>query len=716
MAGSSAEQKTPRNEGSEGLLGSFDKEIFKPRYQRNNKRGGLKNLRCFPSCGFRHKERGFCGRSVVAEVSRPKGESGNTLYCWAEFVKCGPPVGLKVGERSSLSELVKKERSKDEPTKPWVKGERLTEKCTDLVAVFEFNKDRRGWHYGWASNKHTCNAEHCLQGYVLQTVSPGSDEVVCRAVFQSPRFMLFCRRRRRFTMVPSAPVAAPLKRQRVIKDENSANEKLREESPGKKQRVAKTMRFGRSGKFKVGDVDVIRMDAIMRKLGSIMATMQNNDKDNLAQTNLSAEFDKDLNQTPNGDSEIFTGDTVDLLATMPDLLGDDSLAVFGDADLGDMKLGLDVDIKVERKPVENGRKEANSGVGNRSIGEQMLDDVAKYLLAETSFKRAVEELGSQSRTGSPDYPKFLRVAQEHLEAYRRSRNISIAEFDQVFAFKNQVSNSTDKTGRSVRTKDNLDPLDFVDSLDIGNSGNATNRGFLGSALNAITSLVSSGNDATQTQTEPAPASSLIDFGAPLAFEDTNIEDVFNTSDAESLPSHMEPVADGPQFFYATNSMRVPNISGQWRRTPESEMKMQEMRSKSGTPWVLSKMFEFMESRFEIEQRGLELLCRLKRKWISNTTLTFILDGEEHEWGIKLPAPFSQLSQGWTYRAWVDDNKIVLTHTIGDQRLVRVNWVNDSRSILYSTVILEVEDPDAHSFKELSRCNQEAVAERFISQI
>jgi len=38
-----------------GVSGGFEMSIFKTRYQRNNKRGGLKNLRCFPSCGFRHK-------------------------------------------------------------------------------------------------------------------------------------------------------------------------------------------------------------------------------------------------------------------------------------------------------------------------------------------------------------------------------------------------------------------------------------------------------------------------------------------------------------------------------------------------------------------------------------------------------------------------------------------------------------------------------------
>ena len=38
-------------------------ELFQARYQRNNKRGGLKNLRCFPTCAAMHREVSFFGRS-----------------------------------------------------------------------------------------------------------------------------------------------------------------------------------------------------------------------------------------------------------------------------------------------------------------------------------------------------------------------------------------------------------------------------------------------------------------------------------------------------------------------------------------------------------------------------------------------------------------------------------------------------------------------------
>ena len=38
-------------------------------YQRNNKSGGRKNLRCFPSChDIGHRRSGFCGGNLVAHV------------------------------------------------------------------------------------------------------------------------------------------------------------------------------------------------------------------------------------------------------------------------------------------------------------------------------------------------------------------------------------------------------------------------------------------------------------------------------------------------------------------------------------------------------------------------------------------------------------------------------------------------------------------------
>ena len=42
---------------------------FASRYQRNNKRSGIKNLRCFPRCSYPHRSQGFCGQPVVVRFT-----------------------------------------------------------------------------------------------------------------------------------------------------------------------------------------------------------------------------------------------------------------------------------------------------------------------------------------------------------------------------------------------------------------------------------------------------------------------------------------------------------------------------------------------------------------------------------------------------------------------------------------------------------------------
>ena len=88
---------------------------------------------------------------------------------------------ILVGNKFSMNIAILKERTRDEPLKPWIKGDVDTDRTSQTSIVFEFNKERRGWHYGWASNKHTCNVEHCLQCYVFELIEP-PDTMVCRSV------------------------------------------------------------------------------------------------------------------------------------------------------------------------------------------------------------------------------------------------------------------------------------------------------------------------------------------------------------------------------------------------------------------------------------------------------------------------------------------------------------------------------------------------------
>ena len=150
---------------------------------------------------------------VIAVSHDPK----LNLTSFAEFVPIIEKgnAGLKLEEEVNLNKALEICRDKLNPTKPWIEGEvldQVEQSDGKVLTRFAFNRDKKGWHYGWASNKHTCNASHALQAYIMQKKDPNT--LVVKGVYQSPTFTLFCRRRRRFSMVPSAPVAPPASKKR----------------------------------------------------------------------------------------------------------------------------------------------------------------------------------------------------------------------------------------------------------------------------------------------------------------------------------------------------------------------------------------------------------------------------------------------------------------------------------------------------------------------
>jgi hypothetical protein len=787
------------------LRGSFETKIFKGRYQRNNKRGGLKNLRCFPSCGFRHKESGFCGRSVEVEVDHPSGLSTSGFRMWVEFVRRNDSPSFAPGERVPLQRLQQMERSKEEPIKPLVRGERLDEKCTDTVSAFEFNKERRGWHYGWASNKHTCNAEHALQCYVFQPTADPS-QLLCRLVFQSPTFMLFCRRRRRFTLAPSAPNATPSRRgQKKAATAEDGEEDGEEEEEGdgeeeeeeeedeeeagppakpkaepkakakataaskgkaaagaaepevaaaaagkataktkavtvKRERpdsgagspappskraagdghgpspVQPTVVVSAAGRKRqlgsgaagagaagagAGTGDTSKMEGVMRRVAVIMNLLAQQDSttgssngyggswaENGAQggaARLAGSLMQDMPEFLGGAGGDL--DMVNLLSQWGDTASFSGSVGFGDDDFGPLTDDAPPPPPelAEHHQQEHQLHELPSL--KRTTSEAMMDDVAKYMRNESGFERALEQLRTKSRSGAPNTFGFLKLVQEHLDSYRRSRNISRTEFDRVF------------NKAAAKLTPGQFPMAAVTA--------ATSVSAAAAQRNAASAASAAARPAPPERSSGGLLSSA--FGALSSLVGAGASSAAGSA-ASIAARRREEVAALPLTLTAPGGVVIPNIQGHWKQTQEAENAMQELRYKMGTPWILSKMFEFMEHRFEIEVNAgeCEMVTRLSRKWISNTTMRFTLDGESHHWGISLPAPFSQLSQGWSYRAWVQENKIVLIHTIGDQQLTRVHWLSRDRAKLHSTVVLEVLEQGR--WVEMGRCQQDAERE------
>jgi hypothetical protein len=121
-------------------------ETFSGKYQRNNKRGGLKNLRCFPTCAAMHRERGFCGRPVTLGIKLPiPNLTLMDLACFAVFVPTShdelPKSAKSVGDVIGLTEALALVRDKDNPTRPWVDGSIVENSNGNRVQIV-FNKEK----------------------------------------------------------------------------------------------------------------------------------------------------------------------------------------------------------------------------------------------------------------------------------------------------------------------------------------------------------------------------------------------------------------------------------------------------------------------------------------------------------------------------------------------------------------------------------------------
>mmetsp|Transcript_13069 Transcript_13069/g.15864 ORF Transcript_13069/g.15864 Transcript_13069/m.15864 type:complete len:384 (-) Transcript_13069:1485-2636(-) len=249
------------------MFGVFIPDRFQARYQRNNKRGGLKNLRCFPECGLQHKERGFCGRPVITRIYHNDGDL--KPFCWARFIPLESPQSFEVGQVIHTNSILSQERSKKNPLLPWIRGKILTtsdaspfiEEAKIASLKFQskaaeqglgqhfdiaFNTELNGWHYGYASNKHSCNSMHCFEVAVFEMQkgfddinNPESNESIrstgvsksslkCRVIYRSTPFQLFCRRRRRFTLQPTAPTFFEDKKGKIVSSEHFGEKGLHE--------------------------------------------------------------------------------------------------------------------------------------------------------------------------------------------------------------------------------------------------------------------------------------------------------------------------------------------------------------------------------------------------------------------------------------------------------------------------------------------------------
>ncbi|TMW65119.1 hypothetical protein Poli38472_009286 [Pythium oligandrum] len=193
-------------------------QLFQPRYQRNNKKGGQKNLRCFPCCrNGRHVSSGFCGDSIRVHVAVSRiTEYGGVKICpiatsqpavlaYARFLNLegafdpavsGPEVFP--GQTIQKYELTQYVRDKDHPLNPLFPGilRGAAMESSLQSAIFEFNAECKAWHYGWTAPRGQglsgSDAQHVLE---ILFMKPVGTYLFCLERLRSDAFSIYSSRR-----------------------------------------------------------------------------------------------------------------------------------------------------------------------------------------------------------------------------------------------------------------------------------------------------------------------------------------------------------------------------------------------------------------------------------------------------------------------------------------------------------------------------------------
>ncbi|KDO30517.1 hypothetical protein SPRG_04418 [Saprolegnia parasitica CBS 223.65] len=173
---------------------SFDEAtVIRRCYQRNNRKGGQKNLRCFPNCcqGV-HASTGYCGGPIVVHLTHPVLKKGADYMLFAEFcpVVNGVPDGsLHEGDVWPVEKALSLAHKEKNPLLPLFQGSPMD----GAPHAYCFNASKKGWHYGFVSNKHVSEMHHVLMVYLLERRPDTA--LHCIDTLVSVSFSIYCRRR-----------------------------------------------------------------------------------------------------------------------------------------------------------------------------------------------------------------------------------------------------------------------------------------------------------------------------------------------------------------------------------------------------------------------------------------------------------------------------------------------------------------------------------------
>lgn len=190
-----------------------DSDSWKDEYQRNNRNGGMKNIRCFPYCSEKHYASGFCGQSIVLKVRTNYLRKEVLAYAEITLAANQPNVGssknknptkpITLGTVLSYQEIQTKLRTRENAFKDWWTGDiRETKELNNEREIsFEFNRAKRGWHYGWIANKYISDSKHNVKVYLF--IPMNTNFLSCVSISVSPEFRLYSRKPKRYSILPN---------------------------------------------------------------------------------------------------------------------------------------------------------------------------------------------------------------------------------------------------------------------------------------------------------------------------------------------------------------------------------------------------------------------------------------------------------------------------------------------------------------------------------
>ena len=185
-----------------------------PFYVRNNKRGGLKNLRCFPRCLDKgHNRNGFCGRPLNVELQISAREFRKSQFVAYGRFTLADPTGQDNGSIISQFktyrslDIMNMTKTKDDNSMPLYKSTPSTNTAGKSHGAIVFRFSPTSWHYGWRSSKHMKDSAHVFRVFCF-IVSPDRKLLKCVAVTETSWFTLASSKRAKSTKDDAKKLAA----------------------------------------------------------------------------------------------------------------------------------------------------------------------------------------------------------------------------------------------------------------------------------------------------------------------------------------------------------------------------------------------------------------------------------------------------------------------------------------------------------------------------